>query len=219
MVVVILGDLGSLDAELCQTILHRRDVQLLWTRDVAEVRAHAEEARIVVVDGTLPDVSRIVAELREDASTRTLPIAVVARGDLGELGELQMIQAGADATLRLPPGPHWDRQLLGLMRVPVRREPRVPIQLDLTAVVPVSVPALVLNLSANGMRVLCLRRLRVGDNLQFSFLLPGRPNAIRGEAAVVRVVGEHQYGIELTRLDEEGRGLIRELLESTSNAF
>jgi hypothetical protein len=104
------------------------------------------------------------------------------------------------------------------MQVPVRREPRVPIQLDLTAVVPVSIPALVLNLSANGMRVLCLRRLRVGDNLQFSFLLPGHPEAIEGEAAVVRAVGEHQYGIEVTRLDEEGRRLIRRLFEPGSNA-
>jgi molecular chaperone DnaK len=200
----------SLEAELRQSVLYRRGMKRLWARSATEAsdRASAERLDIVVVDSALPGAARLVAGLRETPGTSNLPIAALARDDLAEL---KLIQAGAHTILRLPSGPEWDDRLVSLMKVPVRRQARVPVDLRLTAGVPI--PALVLDLSAAGMRVLCLRSLRQGDQLQFSFSLPGRTDLIRGEGTVVRVEGRHQYGVELVRLEGEGQRLIREFFE------
>ncbi len=216
MIAVLLCAPGSLDAELRQSVLYRRDVQRRWARNAAEAQGQASAKRpdIVVVDSALPGAATLVAELREDPRMQELPIVALARE---ELAELELIEAGASAVLRLPPSPDWDTRLFSLMKnVPVRREARVPISLHLTAEVPTA--ALVVNLSANGMRVLCLRRLQVGDDLHFSFHLPGRPDVIQGAAKVVRELEMNQYGIELVRVDGEGQRLIREFFETGSNA-
>jgi CheY-like chemotaxis protein len=215
MIVVLLCAPDSLDTELRHSVLHRRDVQRLWAGTIAEARdrTSAEKPDIVLVDGALPDAAGLVAELRENRRTRRLPILGIARGDPTEE---ELLQAGVNWILRLPPDREWDNRLLGLMNLRGRREARVSIKLDLTAGVPI--PALVLNLSASGMRVLCLRRLEVGDEVHLSFRLPGRPEVIHGAARVVHVVAQNQYGVRLTRVEAEGRRLIQEFFDPGSNA-
>jgi len=214
MIVVLLCASESLDEELRQTVLYRHDVQRYWARDVGEARAHvtAMPPDIALVDSALPEAAGVVAALRDDPRTGKVPIVMIARGDPADEG---LLEAGATVVLHLPPNREWDTRLVSLVNAPVRREARVPINLHLTAEVPV--PALVLNLSLSGMRVLCFRRLQVGDELHFSFCLPGRTEMIQGAATVVRVVGENQYGVELIQIEGEGRRLIQEFFEPGSN--
>lgn len=220
MILALVCAPGPLDLELRDSVLYRRNVERRWARNAAQARAQAaaDKPDIVVVDSMLPEAARLVAELRDDPLTRKVSIVALARGDFDPL-ELELIEAGANAILRLPPGPEWDDRLFRLVHVPVRKETRLPIHLQMSAgfaAAGAPIPALVLNLSVHGMLLLCPGPLQVGDDLVFAFRLPDRPGIIQGSATIVRQMGEHQYGIELTHVDGEGRRLIREFAESNA---
>ena len=70
-----------------------------------------------------------MAALRADAVTRRASIVVLARGDHDPL-EVELLEAGANAILRLPPGPEWEPRLRELLAVPVRRQARLAVHLQ-----------------------------------------------------------------------------------------
>src|SRR5688572_22564548 len=145
-------DLGD---ELADTVLGRAGGVRHVARRIEDARTLALAARpaIVMVDRDLPRADQLVAALREDRSTRGLSIAVVARGDFDE-AELGLLEAGANAILRLPAGPDWDTRLNRLMAIPQRRQARFPVSFSVLAAGPLfrePVPATGLNLSENGM--------------------------------------------------------------------
>ncbi len=218
MIVALVCAPGPLDHELQQTVLCRRNVERHLARNIAQARTQAAAAKpdIIVIDQALTEASRLVSELRDDPQTRKVSIAVLARGDF-DASDVELLQAGANAILRLPPGPEWDDRLFRLIHVPVRKEARLPIHLQITAAfggVGDSFPALILNLSIHGMLLLCSRPMRVGDDVHFAFQIPNRPGLIIGTGTVVRQVEEDQYGIELTHVDGDGRHLIRSFVEA-----
>src|SRR5438093_2132090 len=116
----------DLQPELGQTLLWRGGIERHVATRLEEARMMAVAAKpdIVVVDRDLPRADKLVAALRDDPSTRRLSIAIVARGDL-DPSELELLEAGANAILRLPPGPDWDERLLRLLDIPA--PPRAPL--------------------------------------------------------------------------------------------
>jgi hypothetical protein len=131
--------------------------------------------------------------------------------------ELGLISAGANAVLRLPPGPEWEARIARLLRVPARKETRVPVLLGFEATVGArSLEGRVLNMSQTGMLLECAAAtVPLGSELAFSFELPGfeaTRGDIRGRGRVVRLAGSGRLGIEFVELEEMGQELLRRFL-------
>jgi len=208
-----------LDAELADTVLWRKNVERYVAATAADVRRLVAGGRpdIIVIDKRLPNAAAVVAQLREDALTRNVSIVVLARGDF-DPSEVAFLEAGANAILRLPPGPDWDDRLVRLIHVPTRRATRIAVKIHIDAGFAVAgegMPVTALNISVTGMLVESENPMHVGDDVQFSFSLPGDTGAISGTGTVVRLANAaNQYGLELTQVDGDGRARIKRFVES-----
>jgi CheY-like chemotaxis protein len=203
---------SALDAELSDTAIWRSGLtrHVVTTADEALEKARAIKPELVFVDRDMPGADRIVVTIRREASTRRSSIVVIARGDMDPI-EVDLLEAGANAILRLPVNPEWDERLEKLIAVPVRRELRAPVHFEIEARTGDGVEAAAataLNVSATGMLIDCTFKLRIGDDLDVSFQLPGSDATIRGTARVVRHAGRNLFGVEFYGLEGAGQDLI-----------
>ncbi|HET8644584.1 MAG TPA: PilZ domain-containing protein, partial [Vicinamibacteria bacterium] len=180
---------ADLSRDLSPTVLWREGVERLAASSYEEARTVAIAARpeLVVVDRDLPRAAALVSALRADESTRRSSIAVVARGDV-DTADLELLEAGANAVLRLPAGADWDDRLMPLLTVPTRRESRVPVWFRVQAVLPPSdnVRATALNLSRSGLLLETrLGALAVGEEVDLQVNLPGGEEPLPAEGRVV----------------------------------
>ena len=209
MPLVLICAPDPLTDDLHETVVWRDGTErhLASTFQDAFVMAVAARPDLIVLDRDLPRAARLVEDLRADEKTRHVSIVVAARGDMADL-ELQLLEAGANAVIRLPAGSEWDERLSHLMRVPPRRAARVPLRIQFegkTAHVE-TVWGSVLNLSATGMLIEASGPLAIGADLDFKFLLPGSSAHIRGTGHIVREAkkgcfGVHFYGLEADGVD------------------
>ena len=203
---------------------------MLWRQEVdRHVVGRLEEARmmalaarpsIVVVDRDLPWAERLVAALREDASTRGLSIVVIARGDF-DPGEVALLEAGANAILRLPIDGDGDHRLERLVNVPARKEARFSVSFRVDTFADGAggpEPALALNLSLSGMLMEASGALRVGQPLDLQFPLGDEPPPVRSHARVIRMVPPSRYGIEFTDVDGDTSARLRQFLDGLGQA-
>jgi DNA-binding response OmpR family regulator len=208
-----------LDAELSDTVLWRQNVERYVAASADEARTVASGGRpdILIVDERISNAAAVVAQLRQDPLTRNVSIVALARGDF-DPSEVALIEAGANAILRLPPGPEWDDRLVRLIHVPLRRATRFEMALQLESRFELSghiFPVTALNLSVNGMLVESTQQLRIGDDVQFAFCFPHTEDVVSGSATVVReCLVPHQFGVELTHVEGDGRVRIRQFVES-----
>jgi CheY-like chemotaxis protein len=159
----------------------------------------------------MPRVEELVQQLRADDATRSLSIAIVARGDF-EPSEVALIESGANAVLRLPVDEAWDRRLLKLMSVPMRREARFPVHIRISDPLGHHGDAvgLALNLSVHGMLVEAHAPLGVHDRLAFAFRLREDDwEKVSGRGHVVRQAAPAQFGVEFEQLDYAGAARIQ----------
>jgi CheY-like chemotaxis protein len=212
MPVVLICSQAELEGDLGHTLLWREGVERHVASRLEDARMMAVAARpdIVIVDRALPRSDRLVAALRQDPSTRGLSIVVAARGDF-DPAEVELLEAGANAILRLPAGPEWDERLPRLMDVPERREARFTVHFDVDAVPGAGNPeaALALNLSMSGMLLESPVPLDVGDEIQLRFQIPGSESGVATTARVVRVAGAGQYGVEFRRVEAGASAQLR----------
>ena len=205
MAVLICTHSPTLDADLGGTLLYRKDVErrVFTKQDEARVFAVAARPQVVVVDRDLPWAGRFIAALREDASTRGLSVVVMARGDF-DASEVELLEAGANAILRLPAGTEWNERLQRLMDVPARKDARFPVSFQVEALSNGGRPeqAQAVNLSASGILIETQAPLAVRDEVKLRFTLPksGQPIATAGQ--VVRVSSGSQFGVEFRGLSE-----------------
>ena len=194
----------DLQPELGQTVLWRTGIERHVATRIEDARTMAVAARpdIVVVDRDLPRADKLIAGLREDPGTRRLSIAIVARGDL-DPSEVALLEAGANAILRLPPGPDWDERLMRLLDVPARREARLPVEFGIDTLgtgVGERVPAHAVNLSRSGILIETSSDLGVGDELELEFTLDGE--ALLTHGRVVRAGAPRLFGVQFAPLPE-----------------
>jgi len=185
----------------------------------AFVMAVAVRPDLIVVDRDLPRAGRLVENLRKDDTTRHVSIVVAARGEMADL-ELQLLEAGVNAVMRLPAGEEWDEQLSRLMRVPPRRAARVPLRIQFegkTARIE-TVWGSVLNLSATGMLVEATGNLEVGADLDFRFQLPGSSEFIRGAGQIVREAKQDCYGVRFYGLEGAGAERVKAFVAKDGEA-
>jgi CheY-like chemotaxis protein len=219
MLVVLLCSPRSLDVELGGTVLWGNNVERRVARDREQARLMAAQGKpdIIVVDQDMPGAATLVNTFRENPYTRRISVVVLARGDF-DPSELELLQAGANAILRIPPGVDWDDRLVRLMHIPQRRQSGFRVYLRLDAEFGEggdAFPANSINLSVNGILLESSRPLQIGDELHYAFQLPGDPILIDGSGTVVRQGAEPlRYGIELTHVDGDGRVRIKKFVEA-----
>jgi CheY-like chemotaxis protein len=220
MPLALILSLDSLERELGETVLWRRNMERRMARTLDEAMQYAATERpdIIVVDHEFPGAAEAVAQLRQEERTRAISIVALARGDF-DSSEIELISAGVNAILRLPPGGDWDDRLVRLIHVPVRKEARLSLHLLIqdSAETDEVLPALALNLSVNGMLVESGRALALGEDVHFAFHLPGSSGTVAGSGTVVRLAdGSRRFGIELTHVEGDGRVRIKQFVESGS---
>jgi CheY-like chemotaxis protein len=221
MPVVLICTASSLDDELGGTVLSRGDVIRHSVSRAEDVLPRALEVKpdIILLDRDMPEADRVVLALRKEAATRRASVVVMARGELDPL-EVELLEAGANAILRLPVSPDWDERLDRLMQVPHRREVRLPIGFEVEARLGGAIEAasaLALNVSVSGMLIDTAYTLHIGDDVDFSFHLPGGETVIRGCGRVVRQAGRTQFGVEFYGLEGDGREQIAAWVASGSS--
>lgn len=171
--------------------------------------------RLVVVDRDLAAAEFLVRQIRANAVTRATSVVVVARGEQ-QLEELGLIDAGANAVLRLPPGPDWDARVEPLLNVPMRKQTRLSVDLRFVAQMkPAHAPGRIVNLSATGMLIEVNATLPVGAEVRFSTELSGFETSsgeIKGIARVVRVAASGLYGMRFVSFEDSGGELLRRYL-------
>ena len=204
--VLICTHADSIERDLGGTLLWRQGVERRVAAKPDEARMFAVAARpvVVVVDRDLPWAARFIASLREDASTRGLSVVVMARGDF-DAGEVELLEAGANAILRLPAGPEWNERLERLMSVPARKAARFPVSFMVEALSNGGRPeqAQAVNLSASGMLIETQAPLAIRDEVRLRFTLPRAAKPIAAAGQVVRVAPEARFGIEFRGLADQ----------------
>jgi CheY-like chemotaxis protein len=222
MVSALICTHSDLEPDLGRTMLWRQDVDrhIVSRLEEARMMALAVRPSIVVVDRDLPWADRLVAALREEPSTRALSIVVVARGDF-DPGEVQLLESGANAILRLPVDADGDRRLERLVNVPARKEARFSVSFRVDTYAAGAggpEPAQALNLSQHGMLMEATGTLRVGDRMEMEFPLGHEPPPARATGRVVRVAGASQYGIEFTDTGADLAARLRHFIETLEQA-
>jgi PilZ domain-containing protein len=210
MTAVLICSHGDVEKDLGGTLLWREDLerQVATRMEEARMLAVAAHPRLVVIDRDLPWAARFVSALREDPSTRGLSLVVIARGDF-EAAEVELLECGANAILRLPAGPEWSERLERLMDIPVRKEARFPVSFGVEASSNggEAADAQALNLSASGVLIETEFALKVLDEVQLQFELPPTTDPVRVDALVVRLAAPTRFGVEFRRVgpDESRR--------------
>jgi CheY-like chemotaxis protein len=199
--------------ELERSVLGRQGVVGYAAHDFEEARMMALVAHpeLVLIDRDLPRAEELVLRLRGDQPTRDISLAVFARGDF-EAPELALLEAGANAVLRLPVDEEWDERLLRLMSVPLRRAARfaVHLRLELGWREHLAAVGLALNLSLHGMLLEAPALLAVHERLSFAFRLRDDDREkVSGEGRVVRQDAPSRFGVEFERLDHAGAARIQ----------
>jgi CheY-like chemotaxis protein len=205
---VLLCSTSDLEEDLGQTLLWREEIDrhVAGHAEYARTLAQATRPQMVMVDRDLPGAQDLIADLRRDPATRPVSIVVLGRGDFDSV-EVDLLEAGANAILRLPAGPEWDDRLVKLLQVPTRRESRFAVHFDVeadTGSPRTSGLALALNLSVAGMLLQCSLPLGIGDDLDLGFRLFETDPTVAVRGRVVRQAKGERFGVEFHRFAGDG---------------
>jgi CheY-like chemotaxis protein len=216
---VVIAAPADLAPELGATVLFRHNVDRVTVSGLDEIRRIADAGKLdlVVLDSALPEAAELVGALRRDPVTRSTAIAALGRSEFG-FAHLDLLEAGANAILPLPPGGDWDDRLMRLIHVPVRKVTRFPVGLTIEGGLQsgVAFAGRVLNLSVHGILLDCPQPLSVGEDLHFWFEMPAGHGPVRGEGTVVRQTPPSHFGVELTHVEGDGRVRIKRFVESAA---
>jgi hypothetical protein len=190
---------------LDRTILWRQDIERTVIPHLGGLLALVLERRpqLLFIDRDQPDLEGAIRQLRAEASTRTVSVAVGARGDLRPI-ELQLLDAGANAIIRLPATPECNERLSRLIAVPLRKAVRIPVRLQVEGQSLLDVrhvSGTIVNISVSGMLVESTQPLEMFSEITFVLQLPGTALPTAGHGRVVRHAGGTEYGVEFDGID------------------
>jgi CheY-like chemotaxis protein len=199
--VLICAGAGPVSDDLHASAVWRGDVErhTAPSYKAALSLAVAAKPNLVVIDRDMPRAEKLLEDLRGNPQTQGCSIVIVAAGD-SQASELGLLETGANAILRHPPGPDWEERLGRLLHVPVRRQIRLHVDLEVEGMFGTEAFAgRVLNLSRTGMLVECEAKAAVGDELRFRLHLTVE-TTLDGSARVVRMAGANRYGCEFSEV-------------------
>src|SRR4029077_5630670 len=214
---------SDLSADLGRTVLWRSDIERAFAPDIDR----ALEAmgtivpNLVVLDAAPADAPGAIRRLREDPETRPAAIAAVSRHPF--LADADILRAaGANVVIPLQADPTlWDARLDELLRVPRRREVRIPVRLETWSRVADDgdvVEGNALNISVNGLLFESPIPLEVGVKLDLRFRLPTHDGELQALGEVVRQDDRPRSGIKFLVLRGEAREAIRTFVESAGSS-
>ena len=201
----------DLRPELAGTLIGRQGIEVYRVEKLADAKLVGSSlgVQVILMDHDFPNAAGLIRQLRQEPATRDRSIAVLSRGS--RQGDQEMLAAGANAVLRLPPGADWDERFSKLLTVPVRQQARILVHIDVTT--EPEYPAAILNLSPGGMLLTTHRVLHKGDELMFRFSLPDK-TMIVGRGRVARETLPTGFGVEFIDLDGEGKQAVLDFLRS-----
>jgi CheY-like chemotaxis protein len=212
MLRILLCSPADMRAELAGSVIGRQGIELYRATEMKDIRLLASTlgCQLILVDQDLPDLPGFLAQLRKDDTTRNRSVAVVTRGGFRS-DDLELLQSGANAILRLPPDQTWTERLGKLLTVPVRQEARVPVRFAVSFMP--EQPGFAVNLSSGGMLLATGAPLSVHEEIGFRFELPDGTR-VAGQGRVVRQAAEGAYGVEFTEVPDDARTAIRAYLRT-----
>lgn len=215
--VLICSHQDDLLNELAPTLLGRGGIDRFKAGRLEDARLLAKTTRpgLVLLDRDLPKVRDFLEAFREEPATRNGSIAIVARGDI-DPSELELLELGANAILRLPADPGWDDRLARLLKVPLRQEARLPVQMTVhTETAGQASITHALNLSVTGMLVESTAPLLLFQEISFRFKLPDGSH-VAGRGRAIRQAAPNQYGVEFVKLEHESKDAIGDYVRSAA---
>ncbi len=207
---VCCADARKAESDLGPTLLWRKEVlRRVVTRADAARSAVRELPRLMLVERDLPWAADLTRDVRGAETTRTTSIAVYAPPEFDPV-EMELLQSGANAVLRLPVTRDWDKRLARLLHVPPRQAVRVPMFVEVEGGVSRRTTlGSTLNLSETGLLVQA-PSLELHGEITFAFRLPGAVEPVRGRARVVRVgTDADSFGLEFSELEGDCLEAIR----------
>jgi CheY-like chemotaxis protein len=217
MTAVLICSQTDLSSAIQRTLLGRGGVDRYRASGLEEVRvlARALCPTLIVIDRELPEARECIEMLRGEPATRDRSIAVVVAGDF-DAAELELLELGANAILRLPPDASWDERLSRLLSVAVRQDWRLPVQLTVEATHGTEAfSGQARNLSVTGMLLESVFPLTLFQEFDFRFLVPDG-STVSGRGRVVRQVSEAMHGIEFLHLEGDSKDAIRQFVRSAA---
>lgn len=209
MAMAVICSTGDVEEELGHTLLWRMDLERRIVASSNEARSICLSARprILILDRDMAGAEELVTTLRQEAATRQMSIVIMARGFF-EPSEIGLLEAGANATLRLPAEQEWDERLTRLIEVPARRESRFSVffrvETSHVGSDQGAIMATALNLSVSGMLLETAEPLEVGEELKMQFRLPELDELVKCTARIVRLAGPRRFGLEFNEITTSG---------------
>jgi CheY-like chemotaxis protein len=220
MAVVLICSTRSLDRDLQGTVLFRSGIEREMVRSAAEVspRLTAGGVALLCVHRQVSGIETLIRTLRRSPGLKHISIVVLSEDDF-DPSEVEVLEAGANAILRLPPGDDFNERLGRLIAVPARRDVRIPVRLQVTASsgFGATVPVLAQNLSASGLLIESNHPLNMGDEISVAFRFEQSGEIFSASAYVTRTAGPNRYGARFTSITR-GEEALKTFLSSTSLA-
>ena len=197
MAVVLICSSRSLDRDLQDTVLFRADVRRETVRSTAELqtRLNAGGVALVCVHRTVTGLEPFIKALRKSATQKKVSLVVLSEDDF-DPSEVELLEAGANAILRLPPNDDFNARVGRLMDVPSRRDVRIPVRLQVAATsgFGATVPVLAQNLSHSGMLIESNHPLNMGDEVSIALRFEESGEIFSATAHITRNAGPNRYG-------------------------
>ncbi|MBX7187812.1 MAG: PilZ domain-containing protein [Vicinamibacteria bacterium] len=209
---VLICSRRDLRSELADTLIGRQGIEVYRVEKFADARLVGSSlgVQVILVDRDFPSAASFIRQLRQEPATRDRSIAVLARGSRPET-DSEVLAAGANAILGMPPDAGWDERFSKLLTVPVRQQARLLVHIEVMS--DPEYPAAILNLSPGGMLLATHRALQVGEEIGFRFTLPDKTN-VAGRGRVARDARPAGFGIEFIDIEGDGRDAVLAFLRS-----
>ena len=202
----------DLRPELAATLIGRQGIEVYRVEKFADAKLVGSSlgVQVILVDRDFPNAAAFIQKLRQEPATRDRSIAVLARGSRLDT-DTEVLAAGANAILRMPPDAGWDERFTKLLTVPVRQQARMLVHIEVAS--DPDSPAAILNLSPGGMLLATPRDLKVGDDIGFRFTLPDKTTVV-GRGRVARNAQPVGFGIEFVQMNDDGKEAVLRYLRS-----
>jgi len=220
MAVALICSNRSLEDDLRDTVLFRGGMERETVRSAAEVltRLAAGGVALVGVHREVAGVENLIKTLRRSPTQKRISIVVFSEDDF-DPSEIEVLEAGANAILRLPPGDDFNERISSLIEVPARRDVRIPVRLQVAASsgFGATLPVLAQNLSASGILIESTHHLNMGDEVSLALRFEKSGDLFSAIAHITRTAGPNRYGARFVSITG-GEAALKTFLAGTATS-
>ena len=220
MAVALICSNRSLEVDLRDTLLFRTGVEREAFKSAPETlsRMAAGGVALVAIHREVAGVEALIKTVRKSPAHRNISLVVLSEDDF-DPSEIELLEAGANAILRLPPGEDFNDRLARLIAVPRRRDVRLPVRLEVAASsgFGATLPVLALNLSASGVLIESNHTLNMGDEVAVTLRFEESGALFSATAHVARTAGPNRYGARFVSISA-GEDALKAFLASAATA-